>query len=424
MRYLLIPLKLCFCNFKFPLKRCLGSITSFNACTKNVEKLDYKKIVASPIGSLVLKRDNHGMHVQQMPQNGSDNKTEQDSTEDSDFISITNNDPVLEKKLKILFLEVEVLRQSGFKVPQNVKLGQWKELLDMETRSRRRKYLSYLFGVEKKQENRKKKKDEQKQRRDDAGNTFPENTHLTYGLGHNTIFLRVYDTAINHFYNSKLIQAMQFSQKLVVDCSYDSHMTSREAQNCGKQLTLMFSDNRVHDNPFDLYICSAKRESNTIKQLVKFIPTFYDCDFPVNVTEKSYLDLFPKENIVYLTPHCREEMREFDHDAIYIIGAMVDKANNEPLSLAKAKREGLKMAKLPLDKYLMWGSGGSKSLTLNQMVRILLDIRASGSWDKALQHVPRRKVVTPKDLQETASKKIGKSKEQLHYTFKDRSKHH
>jgi ribonuclease P protein 1 len=380
-------------------------------------------MVIPSVVSLVQKRHNHVMNVQQMPENNSDHRTEIDSAEDSDFTSITNNDPVLEKKLKILFLEVEVLRQSGHKVPQDVKLGQWKELLEMETRSRRRKYLSYLFGIEKKQENRKKKKEEQRQKRN-AENAIPENAHLTYGLGHNTILLRVYDSTINHFYNSRLIQAMQFNQKLVVDCSYDSHMTSREAQDCGKQLTFMFSDNRVHDNPFDIYLCNASRESNTIKQLVKFIPTLYDSDFPMNITEKSYLDLFPKENIVYLTPHCQEEMREFDHDAIYIIGAMVDKRNNEPLSLAKAKREGLKMAKLPLDQYLMWGSGSSKSLTLNQMICILLDVRASGSWHKALQHVPRRKIITTEDLQERSLKEIGKSKQQLHFTFKDRSKYY
>lgn len=367
-----------------------------------------------PALSLYVKRNSHIINVQQS-QDICD-RTEQGFGEDPDFTSITNGDPVLEKKLKILFLEVEVLRQSGHRIPENVKLRHWKELLTMETRTGRRKYLSYVFGVEKSQENRKKKKAAQKQQREDEMKKLPENNHIIYGLGHNTILHRVYDTTMNHFYHSKLIQAMQFGQKIVVDCSYDSHMTLREVMDCGKQLTYMFSDNRAHDNPFDLYLCNARHEGNTMKQLVKFIPTLYDPDFPINITEKHYLDLFPKENIVYLTPHCREEMREFDHDAIYIIGAMVDKANDEPLSLAKAKREGLKMAKLPLDRYLLWGSSGSKSLTLNQVIKILLDIRASGSWDKALKHVPRRKLAIYKDIQDRSL-----SKQQLQYSFKDRS---
>lgn len=357
-----------------------------------------------PALSLYLKRNIH-VNVQQ-PQNICET-TEEGTTENPDFTSITNDDPVLEKKLKILFLEVEVMRQSGHRVPQNINLRQWKELLTLETRTGRRKYLSYIFRAEKSRENRKKKKAEQKQQREDEVKKLPENNHIIYGLGFNTMFQRVYDTTINNLYNNKLIQAMQFGQKLVVDCSYDSHMTLREAMNCGKQLTYMFSENRAHDNPFDLYLCNAVREGNTMKQFVKFIPTLYDPDFPINITEKHYLDIFPKESIVYLTPHCREEMREFDHDAVYIIGAMVDKANNEPLSLAKAKREGLKMEKLPLDRHLLWGSGGSKSLTLNQVINILLDIRATGSWDKALQHVPRRKLASVEDIQERSLQDMG-----------------
>lgn len=52
------------------------------------------------------------------------------------------------------------------------------------------------------------------------------------------------------------------------------------------------------------------------------------------------------------------------------------------------------MAKFPLDKYLHWGSGSGKSLTLNQVTSILLDIKHTGDWEYALRHVPRRKIVS------------------------------
>lgn len=48
-------------------------------------------------------------------------------------------------------------------------------------------------------------------------------------------------------YNNRLIQAMQFGQKLVVDCGYYTDMTSRENINCAKQLMLLFAENRAHD---------------------------------------------------------------------------------------------------------------------------------------------------------------------------------
>lgn len=59
--------------------------------------------------------------------------------------------------------------------------------------------------------------------------------------------------------------------------------------------------------------------------LYKFIPTMYEPWFPLNIHEKSYLDVFSRDQLVYLTPHCREEMQEFDHDAVYILGGIVDK---------------------------------------------------------------------------------------------------
>lgn len=70
--------------------------------------------------------------------------------------------------------------------------------------------------------------------------------------------------------------------------------------------------------------------------------------------------------------------------------------NNEPLSLAKAKRDGIKMAKLPLDRYLEWAPGSKKNLNINHMVPILLDLKLTGDWEFSLRHIPRRKLMETK----------------------------
>ncbi|RZC42068.1 mitochondrial ribonuclease P protein 1 -like protein [Asbolus verrucosus] len=273
---------------------------------------------------------------------------------------ITNGDKDLEHKLKVLILEMDVMRQEGKLVPDDCHLKDkdWQELLNLPTISARRRFLEFLFKVSKKKEHQKAREDE----------TFEEFVSQ-YDLQHNNIFLRFYDTTINQLYNNRLIQAMQFGQKLVVDCGYDEQMTARENKNCAKQLMLLFAENRNHD------------------------ATMYEPWFPLNLHESSYLEKFPKERLIYLTPHCREELLEYDHDAIYIIGGIVDMMNNQPLSLAKAKKEGVRMAKLPLDRYLQWGSGSGKNLTLNQVASILLDVKVTGDWKYALRHVPKRKIV-------------------------------
>lgn len=120
---------------------------------------------------------------------------------------------------------------------------------------------------------------------------------------------------------------MIHGQSVVIDCSYEEHMVWRETLNAAKQMTFVFGDNRVHKDPFNIHLCNVNLEGPFMKQLQKNIPSIEEPWFPLNIHTKSYLDVFPKEKLVYLTPHCREELTHFDHDAIYIIGCMVDKAS-------------------------------------------------------------------------------------------------
>lgn len=64
----------------------------------------------------------------------------------------------LEKKLRILMLEVEVMRQDGRFAPDSINNDQWQHLLDLKTKNQRQSYLRYLFKTEKSKENFKVKK--------------------------------------------------------------------------------------------------------------------------------------------------------------------------------------------------------------------------------------------------------------------------
>ncbi|KAL3273177.1 hypothetical protein HHI36_014631 [Cryptolaemus montrouzieri] len=314
---------------------------------------------------------------------------------------VSKGDADIEHQLKVLMLEVELLRQEGYRVPESheMKSNHYTELLNLKSRSARRKYLEFLFKICRKVENRLKKKEETaKKLEEKRANQTPKDIPFdefaqTYDLQHNNMFLRFRDTTMNNMYNNKLIQAMQFGQKLIVDCGYHNNMTRRENLNCSKQLMLLFGENRVHDDPFDLHFCNFDKNSSIAESLVKRICTLYNPEFPLNIHEQSYTKIFPKENLIYLTPHTKQVMEEYDHDALYIVGAIVDKVNQEPLSMAKAKQEGIRMMKLPLDKYLLWSGGSGKSLTLNQVIAILLDIKKTGNWEYSLRHVPKRKLV-------------------------------
>uniref|UniRef100_A0A1B0AML1 RNA (guanine-9-)-methyltransferase domain-containing protein 1 n=1 Tax=Glossina palpalis gambiensis TaxID=67801 RepID=A0A1B0AML1_9MUSC len=325
------------------------------------------------------------------------------------FLSATNTDekPATlaispeekERRLKVLQLEAEVARQEGKRVPtlDYLKDHHWDQIIAMPSRSARMKFYSYLCKNAAIAETRKMKKQEKaasaQDRIDAIRKERAENPHIVYGLGNVSMFLRVYDATINHWMNHRLIRAMLFSPKIVLDCSYDNQMDKREAENAAKQLMLCFAENRAHDDPFDLHYCNVDLDSTCMKRLQSYIPTMLNPEFPMNIHSECFTEIFSKNNIVYLTPHCQTDLETYNSDDVYVIGAMVDKRHAEPLSLAKAKRLGLRVARLPLDRYLQWGSGSGKSLTLNQMVNILLDLKKTGDWETSLKHVPRRKVI-------------------------------
>lgn len=141
-------------------------------------------------------------------------------------------------------LEVELSRQEGSRVPSNITPFQWQELLTKTSLSARKKYLSFLFVNEKKREKDKEKKElkrkmrEEKEKlegeREEVGGD--ENQHIQYGLWRNSIFPKILDTTMHHFYHTRVISAMMYGQPLLMDLSFDKHMTPKERQNCAYQL--------------------------------------------------------------------------------------------------------------------------------------------------------------------------------------------
>ncbi|OAD59842.1 Mitochondrial ribonuclease P protein 1 like protein [Eufriesea mexicana] len=278
-------------------------------------------------------------------------------------------------------LEIMYIKYSSQNVPQNIRPYNWLRLLQTKSKGERRAYLTFLWKLEMHEENKKLKKLKRQ--------NLVENNDSCYGLGKYSLFYRIRKPTMSHFYNSKLISAILFNPILVMDVGYDEYMTPHEQENCAKQLLLTFSLNRQHIFPFNLYFCNVTKQSFTMQKIHRTLPNLFEPDFPINVTSKSYLDLFDKKKLVYLSPNAQETMQHFDNNLIYIIGAM---HAVKPYSFQKANKEGIRMMKLPLNEKLEWGTGSSKNLPINQVASILLDINHSNNWDVAFKNIPQRKL--------------------------------
>lgn len=279
---------------------------------------------------------------------------------------------------------LELWRLVGRPVPENISEEQLKAFMECPSKSAKKKYLKYLHLKELYKKNSKRKMDEKRERRLETQERASETQEPKKNP-----FVCLWSSVMDKTYNWRVAQSMIFGQPLVFDMSYERYMSVREVANAVRQIVLSEGCNRRSVDPFHIHFCNFKDDSLYHKEFIKHYREAWD-KLLITVTDQCYTDIFPKDKLIYLTADSPKVMKTFDHDKIYIVGSMVDKSIKTGVSLAQAKRLGLETAALPLEKYLLWNCG-AKNLTLDQMMRILLTLKDTGDWKKALEFVPKRK---------------------------------
>ncbi|NWZ42006.1 TM10C methyltransferase, partial [Brachypodius atriceps] len=279
---------------------------------------------------------------------------------------------------------LEMWRLAGRAVPDNISEEQLKTFMECPSKSAKKKYLKYLHIRELHKKNDKRKMDEKRERRleaqDQASNTDETKKNS---------FLFLPSSTMDKAYLWRAAQSMIFGQPLVFDMSYEKEMSVREVTNTVRQIVMSESCNRRAVDPFHIHFCNLKDDSLYHREFIKNYKEAWG-KLLITVTDQCYTEIFPKDKLIYLTADSPKVMKKFDHDKIYIVGSMVDKSIKTGVSLARAKRLGLETAALPLEKYLLWNTG-AKNLTLDQMMHILLTLKDTADWRKALEFVPKRK---------------------------------
>lgn len=317
-----------------------------------------------------------------------------------------------EDRLKIeeILKDYEFLKYTTDRAPTTILPKKMVELMGMETASQKMAFFNYLF----KTEMRKLATKRQRQMKGDIhrekismeksyppGSLFdPETKEPIYKKWHNSLFMRVLESDMIAAFDYKKRVAAMHGQPFIIDFDYERYMQRREVVNTCDQVAILYGLNARAPESFDLWFCNYYRNSLTHERMSLAMPNVNQPNSLITVNEGSYLDAFPKERLVYLTPHAQHSINKFSHDDIYIMAGFVDKTVRTPVSLAKAKREGLRMARLPIDEHIIWGAY-SKVLTLNQIVGIMLEVKSNGGdWkDAFLKHIPRRKLKSPEEVE-------------------------
>ncbi|XP_034251502.1 mitochondrial ribonuclease P protein 1 homolog [Thrips palmi] len=300
---------------------------------------------------------------------------------------ITQGDPELNQKLHALTLELYVKREKGGRLPETVSLDNLRIMLGLSV-SRRKAFLNYLCNIE---VLKKEKAKEPRKERFQRPISTSEHPWLEYRVHENCLFMRFFKQDRNQLYNLNALRGLQFGQKVIIDCSYDANMDEIAMKRAALQILKCYYSSRKSRRPFSLHICNLDVDSRVLYYLQKSHPGF-DTSVPIDIHSGSYLELFDRKNLVYLSPHSDNELK-YNTEDTYIIGAFVDFDTSHPLRLSakKAAKENIRHAALPIDRYLKWRKG-TKSLCINQCFDILLDVKNTGDWSKALQaHTPSRK---------------------------------
>ncbi|NXU11764.1 TM10B methyltransferase, partial [Pardalotus punctatus] len=113
------------------------------------------------------------------------------------------------------------------------------------------------------------------------------------------------------------------------------------------------------------------------------------CAFQMDMTPESYLDLFPLDAIVYLTPDSENVLEDIDPDKVYVLGGLVDESIHKQLTLRRAQEQSLQTARLPIREYMVKAPNSrnyhSETLAINQVFDILSTYYETRSWPAALR---------------------------------------
>ena len=221
------------------------------------------------------------------------------------------------------------------------------------------------------------------------------NNHIAYGLGHNTIFLRKYPRDMDKFEQYKVLREFhEWGQPLVIDLSFIKNLSMQQVKSLFyRELNFGFKYNAESREPFVIYLTNYDPKCPKCSIFKKASLSCSDDDYQVVITEKSYLDLFPHKNLLYLTPDSKNNLINYDANDVYIVGGIVDVAssvsNNPhtvPYTLSAAKKQGIRHARLPMKRTI----GLANELNVDHVVGIMADFKFSKDWFYSFRWLPAR----------------------------------
>ncbi|KAM9137719.1 tRNA methyltransferase 10 homolog B isoform 1-T1 [Pangshura tecta] len=185
----------------------------------------------------------------------------------------------------------------------------------------------------------------------------------------------------------RLLAAKEAAPWLCIDLSMTSHMTQKEISRLAAQIRRLYGSNKKAGKPFWICLTGFVAGSPISEECLRMNDGF--SSYLMDTTPESYLDLFPLETIVYLTPDSENALQDIDPHRVYVLGGLVDESIQKKLTLQKAQEHSLQTARLPIAEYMVKNANAknyhSETLAINQVFDALSTYYESQSWPEALK---------------------------------------
>ncbi|XP_053910157.1 tRNA methyltransferase 10 homolog B [Cuculus canorus] len=185
----------------------------------------------------------------------------------------------------------------------------------------------------------------------------------------------------------RLLAARAAGPRLCVDLGVANTMTEKETSRLASQIRRLYGANRRAEKPFWLCLTEFTEGSLIYQECVRMNDGF--SNYLMDTTPGSYLDLFPLDAIVYLTPDSENVLEDIDPNKVYILGGLVDESIHKKLTLQRAQEQSLQTARLPIREYMVKAVNTknyhSETLAINQVFEVLLTYYETRSWPAALK---------------------------------------
>ncbi|KAM4752662.1 tRNA methyltransferase 10 homolog B [Cyanocitta cristata] len=185
----------------------------------------------------------------------------------------------------------------------------------------------------------------------------------------------------------RLLEARAAGPRLCVDLDVGGSMTEKESGRLASQIRRLYGANRRAARPFWLCLTGFAAGTPIYEQCFRMNDGF--AGYLMDTTPQSYLDLFPLDAIVYLTPDSENVLEDIDPDKVYVLGGLVDESIHKQLTLRRAREQSLQTARLPIREYMVKAPNArnyhSETLAINQVFDVLSTYYDTRSWPAALR---------------------------------------